>query len=414
MFLCASEVSPCVFVFCFLWPLIAWSQTGPNSAGKPTLSPQSSTSSTNVAEFSRDQSQDTQFVALLRARDGQFSNVTDLRRIIGFHDNFRSRMERDLSDGNFPMPTGGKITETLNKTLSQLEQLEKNIKIEPDIARQRHLASVFDDQYPLFVADPDGSGRRKRNSAQPGLILIQQERLRATEAFQNSSIENREWLTKYMAVFSYLDTELPKLDSGVHLKNLDSLPSSFAVLAGAQPDPPGSEPSKELFLTLSLDQIMSAISKYRTALNQSFGDIGGQVWPQVSAIRDKALADIDSIGKDLNARTSETNENLRDLEKSIAGAARSLYGNKVGSDSFNYLLIVFAAVFGLIMGVPRIYPEVVAGNILKAEFLLQFSTVFVLVAAIIILGIGELIDKQQLPVLLAGISGYVLGQLGKV
>ena len=66
------------------------------------------------------------------------------------------------------------------------------------------------------------------------------------------------------------------------------------------------------------------------------------------------------------------------------------------------------------MAVPRIYPEVVAGNILKAEFLLQFSTVFVLVAAIIILGIGELIDKQQLPVLLAGISGYVLGQLGKV
>jgi len=55
----------------------------------------------------------------------------------------------------------------------------------------------------------------------------------------------------------------------------------------------------------------------------------------------------------------------------------------------------------------------IAANLLKAEFLLQFSTVFVLIAAIIILGIGDLIDKDQLPVLLAGISGYVLGQLGK-
>ena len=65
------------------------------------------------------------------------------------------------------------------------------------------------------------------------------------------------------------------------------------------------------------------------------------------------------------------------------------------------------------MAIPRVYNVTIAQNILKAEFLLQFSTVFVLVAAIIILGIGELIDKQQLPVLLAGISGYVLGQLGK-
>ena len=65
------------------------------------------------------------------------------------------------------------------------------------------------------------------------------------------------------------------------------------------------------------------------------------------------------------------------------------------------------------MVVPRMYPETVASNILKAEFLLQFSTVFVLIAAIIILGIGKLIQQDQVPVLLAGISGYVLGQLGK-
>ena len=92
--------------------------------------------------------------------------------------------------------------------------------------------------------------------------------------------------------------------------------------------------------------------------------------------------------------------------------AKSLYGKTVGADSFNYLLIVFAAVFFAIMIIPKFYPTPVAENVLKSEFLLQFSTVFVLVAAIIILSIGGFIQRNQLPVLLAGISGYVLGQLG--
>ena len=72
----------------------------------------------------------------------------------------------------------------------------------------------------------------------------------------------------------------------------------------------------------------------------------------------------------------------------------------MGGESCNYLLYVFVGAFLLIMLLPRLYSPEVANNILKAEFLLQFSTVFVLVAAIIILGIGDLIDKQQLPVLL--------------
>jgi len=113
-------------------------------------------------------------------------------------------------------------------------------------------------------------------------------------------------------------------------------------------------------------------------------------------------------------RLKDANAKLDAVEASIAASARALYGNKVGSDSFNYLLYVFAGVFLLILLLPRLYSERISANVLKAEFLLQFSTVFVLVAAIIILGIGDLIDKQQLPVLLAGISGYVLGQLGQV
>jgi len=56
----------------------------------------------------------------------------------------------------------------------------------------------------------------------------------------------------------------------------------------------------------------------------------------------------------------------------------------------------------------------ITSNNLKEEFLLQFSTVFLLIAGTIILGIGVLVNKQQLPVLVAGISGYVLGKLGKI
>ena len=126
------------------------------------------------------------------------------------------------------------------------------------------------------------------------------------------------------------------------------------------------------------------------------------------------MKEANGIRPDLKTASDKSAGQLADLENSITNSVRTLYGDKVGSASFIYLLVVFVMVFGVIMIAPKIYGNSIAPNILKAEFLLQFSTVFVLVAAIIILGIGGLIDKQQLPVLLAGISGYVLGQLGKV
>jgi hypothetical protein len=124
------------------------------------------------------------------------------------------------------------------------------------------------------------------------------------------------------------------------------------------------------------------------------------------------MTQVDALGQDLTKRLSDLNLQKGGLEKNITLAAKSTYGKTVGGDSFTYLLIVFAAVFFVIMIMPRFYPPAVAENVLKSEFLLQFSTVFVLIAAIIILAIGGFIERNQLPVLLAGISGYVLGQLG--
>jgi hypothetical protein len=189
-----------------------------------------------------------------------------------------------------------------------------------------------------------------------------------------------------------------------HYKALNELPDQFYRLADA-----------ESFETLTIEKLQDATRKYRAALNAALTLIDQT--PSRNDLstsrRLDTLKEVDVIGIALVQASNQQSAELQNLENSIAASARALYGDKVGSSSFTYLLIVFAAVFAVIMIVPRFYGDSVAANILKAEFLLQFSTVFVLVAAIIILGIGGLIDHQQLPVLLAGISGYVLGQLGK-
>ena len=124
------------------------------------------------------------------------------------------------------------------------------------------------------------------------------------------------------------------------------------------------------------------------------------------------MGQLAALDQELQKKRTDLNTQIGGLEKNIILNAKSLYGKTVSENSFAYLLIVFAAVFFVIMIMPYFYPQPIAENVLKSEFLLQFSTVFVLVAAIIILAIGGFIARDQLPVLLAGISGYVLGQLG--
>jgi hypothetical protein len=221
--------------------------------------------------------------------------------------------------------------------------------------------------------------------------------------FQNASFDNREWLTYYEKIFASM--ERSARDLTMTLPSLDRLPTYFYQLAGT-----------DTFDSLTDAQISHGISQYMSVLQETLRDLSPSSAARSAAaetVRAALLTSVDNLGRELTTRSSEANGQFRDLEKSIAAAAKSVYGHKVGAESFNYLLIVFALVFLVLMVMPRFYPEIVAVNILKSEFLLQFSTVFVLVAAIIILAIGELIAKDQLPVLLAGISGYVLGQLGK-
>lgn len=175
-----------------------------------------------------------------------------------------------------------------------------------------------------------------------------------------------------------------------------------------------SDSEKVDYDALTVAQIQSGIDKYRAALTKARDEVPDEISSDlITSARKNIDTDVDHITAELANQTNDERELRKRLEDQIVASAKSVYGKAVGSDSFNYLLIVFTLVFGVVMVLPRFYPEAVAANILKAEFLLQFSTVFILVAAIIILGIGNLIKNDQLPVLLAGISGYVLGQLGK-
>jgi hypothetical protein len=229
------------------------------------------------------------------------------------------------------------------------------------------------------------------------------------EAFRNISNENRGIYTEYNDLFINMDTDFANFERPAMMEQLNNLPQQFISLA-----------NKETYESMSAEDVSFAVTRYLEVLKKSAADLTTfssnpeTIKANLGVITKTYLVGIDKIGEEIATQLKTANLKLDAVETSIAGSARALYGNKVGSDSFNYLLYVFAAVFLIIMLLPRLYSDKIATNILKAEFLLQFSTVFVLVAAIIILGIGDLIDKQQLPVLLAGISGYVLGQLGQV
>jgi hypothetical protein len=227
--------------------------------------------------------------------------------------------------------------------------------------------------------------------------FARRERANANEVFQNVSFENREFLAGYEQLFAMIEA----IGNDTKPTPLNDLPQQFFILAGAKSTDTITEP-----------QVRSGISKYRDTLQQTRASIAASVEETTETVKSRLLTKLDGFGENLLKKSAALNNQMGGLERNMTLAARSLYGKTVGADSFNYLLIVFAAVFVIIMIAPKFYPVPVAENILKSEFLLQFSTVFVLVAAIIILAIGGFIEKNQLPVLLAGISGYVLGQLG--
>lgn len=386
----------CIFLLLVFSPFEARSQT------------QQSSSAGNVPSAeSRDAAQDARFLSLIKLRDGQLVSIGELRRIVSYHDNLKGRLEA-FSFGADISKSRDQLTKAITNELDRLKKFDDDVKAERELSGKITLTNAFDGSFPIRIL-PEKSGRGLpsifRNlglglgDEQPSLPT-QRERTTAKEVFQNVSLENRDWSARYDRIFAYMDQKLA--DLRLKAPRLETLPTQFSDLVGA----PSIDEMTEV-------QIQLGIEQYRAALTATRTDIASITQATDASVKAELTAQVDAIGRDLVGRSTEANTELKNIEKTISTQARSLYQNKVGADSFNYLLIVFAGVFLVIMIAPKFYPEVVAVNVLKSEFLLQFSTVFVLIAAIIILGIGELIKPDQLPVLLAGISGYVLGQLGK-
>jgi hypothetical protein len=382
------------FAILVVSPLAAGAQTGVVMTGQTVPG-------TASLHPSDELPQDTTFLALIKARDDALGLLGELKRITAYHDKLRNGLGFLLT--SLPPSPREASLKRIDAEIERVKKFEDDIAGSHDSKFQIELARKFDRDFPLSLSDrPIPRTLSRTNDPRINQIVndpttfARRERANANEVFQNVSFENREFLSGYEQLFSMIES----IDSYKRTP-LDELPSGFDDLAGA-----------ESIDALTETQIRSAIGKYRETLQQTRNQTAGSADETVDAVRARLLAKLDGFGDNLLKKSSELSTQMGGLEKNMTLAARSLYGKTVGADSFNYLLIVFATVFVIIMVVPRFYPNPVAENVLKSEFLLQFSTVFVLVAAIIILAIGGFIEKNQLPVLLAGISGYVLGQLG--
>jgi len=373
-----------IFMFC---STATWAQTAPTARG--------ATTPTDPA------AQDTQFIALFSSRDTQLAFIAELKRIISYHENLRGRIEQRSEFASSNEELNRAVTQQISKELESLQKLESSIAAAESLAQKIKLVKDYDDDFPLSLSPRGPPSSRARSGEDESAAFLRRERLAANDAFQNVSSEIKEFKSNYDAVFADIENWFR---SSRTLPSLEQLPRNFYQLVDGV----------RSFDALTEEQIRTAIAKYRTVLQAALSEVQRQA-PATSTgtpLRAHLLAQLEPIRGRLVALLADKTTELGKVDKSLAGAAKALYGSKVGADSFNYLLIVFAIVFLVVMAAPKLYPEVVAVNVLKSEFLLQFSTVFVLVAAIIILAIGGLIKEDQLPVLLAGISGYVLGQLG--
>ena len=366
-----------------------------------------------VPTDSRTATRDTQFKVYFGTRDGQLALIGEIKRLQNYHEIFRTKLKASLNDYSKDIDKAlADVVEPAKNSITVEIERTKNFANEYGKTKDEKLIEDFDSKYPINYKEILRGDRTGFTVINGHLMyaFLRLERSTTAEVFRNiSNEENKRIFTEYDNLFNKMDTDFENLERPGVMNQLNALPTQFSLLA-----------HKDRSQSMSAEDVSVAVNRYLDVLNNSFRDLTAfgsnpeAIKANIEANTKIYLADTDKIGEEIATLLRKANYQLDTIESSIAESARALYGNKVGGESFNYLLYVFVGVFLLIMLLPRLYSPEVANNILKAEFLLQFSTVFVLVAAIIILGIGDLIDKQQLPVLLAGISGYVLGQLGQV
>ena len=364
-----------------LFPISAIAQTG-NSAATAL------TGNSAAPALTGNSTEDKAFLAIIKAREEKLVFVTELNQIKSYHDKLKSGLVALFS--SLAVSSREAHFKRIDDELGRVKQFEDDLKNASDNGKRNELAKQFGEGgYPVAL----------NNVPLPApsspIQFASRERLIQSGVFQNV-VEGRQFVERYQNVLQTLDS----FNNSARAPLLEQLPNRFSDLAGASSE------------TLTDSQITSALSKYRDALDRTRNSLPTSLQSDIDAFKSSVMASVDALGGDLQKKIDDRNNQMTELETTIPLNGKSLYGNKVGAESFNYLLLVFLLVFLVIMIMPKFYPAPIAQNVLKSDFLLQFSTVFVLVAAIIILSIGNFIERNQLPVLLAGISGYVLGQLG--
>ncbi|HRI23956.1 MAG TPA: hypothetical protein PLZ45_04745 [Ferruginibacter sp.] len=135
-----------------------------------------------------------------------------------------------------------------------------------------------------------------------------------------------------------------------------------------------------------------------TGLKNALGSLGATMSNESMRL-DLLQKNIDSGIKEVEATLEAQNKSLNDVEKSTKD---------------RLLMVVVLPVFAIIIILLFIIPYLYQGNnaVLKMFFeekiILQVFTVFILVIAILLLGIGDKIQAETLGTLLGGISVYVL------
>lgn len=373
-----------------------------NSAPPPTASgtpPRSAVQSPSAPDL--EVGREAQFISLLHARDGQVFHLAELKRILTFHESLNANLQRMLSTSSIPDYKGviSKEQKRVDQTISALSKIGT-------LLEKQNAVKAFDDDFPVTLASrlPSDIRLRLRTGGEPPpdiFSAISTNRSLIQNFGESLSVEDRTYINRYDTILTNVESRF-KSQLAVP-KAIDDLPGNFLEYAGAAS-----------WENLTDDEINEAMSRYKTTLSEAMQVLGNSV--DIASTRDFISQKMSEISNDIQTEYKGSAKNFDEFESGIVRTATLTFGNAVGSSSFTYLLVVFAAVFVMIMLFPVLYKKFdssVATNLIKAEFLLQLSTVFVLTSAIIILGIGQFIDKQQLPVLLAGISGYVLGQLGK-
>jgi hypothetical protein len=357
-----------------------------------------------------DLGRDAQFISLIHARDGQVSHLAELKRILSFHDGVNASFQKMWN--SFSVPD---YKCQIVKEQKRLERFSQSISQSTQISDKQSLANSFDDDFPLRIGTRspffERSGLRSSRVTSDSSIpqdialFITSERASIQNFFQTLSVETRTYSTKYEAILADLEGQARRAFQPPQTPTLNEMPDSFSDLAGAASNK-----------DMTAEQISAGIESYKSALSEAAQVVTSPTSDQINRIHDSIIQKLTEISNDIRKEYADSAKSFDEFERGIVKTATVTFGNAIGSSSFTYLLVVFASVFVMIMLFPVLYKRfdsTVATNLIKSEFLLQLSTVFVLTSAIIILGIGQFIDRQQLPVLLASISGYVLGQLGK-